>query len=228
MGGSETSQKRAETLLVSVSDFCEHQRLSGLRLHSTEKHIAARRLRGYTTRRESEALLARLDGPGSARAEPFVASALCAALRRLQPDDSIAGSSGFFFRPYPKMLPKLRYDADGLIPAIVQDAASGRVLMMAWMNESALKMTLETGLMHYWSRSRQKFWLKGETSGHTQRALRWAVDCDADTLLFEVEQIGGACHTGYASCFFQRFASDGTPLQTIEQPVFDPAETYRA
>ena len=100
-------------------------------------------------------------------------------------------------------LPTLKYNADGLIPAIVQDTQSRRVLMMAWMNAATLEATLATGSMNYWSRSRQKFWLKGETSGHTQRVVRWSVDCDADTLLFEVEQIGGACHTGFESCFFQ-------------------------
>ena len=96
-----------------------------------------------------------------------------------------------------------KYNADGLIPAIVQDAATQRVLMMAWMNRASLERTLETGLMNYWSRSRQKSWLKGETSGHTQKVVRWYADCDKDTLLFEVEQAGGACHTGYHSCFFQ-------------------------
>jgi phosphoribosyl-AMP cyclohydrolase len=123
-------------------------------------------------------------------------------------------------------LPKLKYTADGLIPAIVQDAGSRRVLMMAWMNETSLQRTLETGLMHFWSRSRQKFWLKGETSGHTQKVLHWAADCDGDTLLFEVEQTGGACHTGYESCFFQPFALDGTPLEVAESKVFDPEKTY--
>ena len=123
-------------------------------------------------------------------------------------------------------LPALKYNADGLIPAIVQDAGSRRVLMMAWMNETALKATLETGFMNYWSRSRQKFWLKGETSGHKQRVLRWYIDCDADTLLFEVEQTGGACHTGYESCFFQAFDPDGTPQKISEPKVFDPEQTY--
>ncbi len=121
----------------------------------------------------------------------------------------------------------LKYNADGLIPAIVQDAASGRVLMMAWMNESSLRSTLADGRMHYWSRSRQKYWLKGETSGHTQRVVRWFVDCDADTLLFEVEQTGGACHTGFESCFFQELDRDGSPVAVAESPVFDPSETYR-
>ena len=120
----------------------------------------------------------------------------------------------------------LKYNADGLIPAIVQDAATKRVLMMAWMNESSLGTTLASGLMHYWSRSRQKYWLKGETSGHTQKVVRWYVDCDADTLLFEVEQTGGACHTGYESCFFQELDRNGSPVEIAEDKVFDPATTY--
>ncbi|HET6406356.1 MAG TPA: phosphoribosyl-AMP cyclohydrolase [Chthoniobacteraceae bacterium] len=123
-------------------------------------------------------------------------------------------------------LPKLKLTADGLIPAIVQEAKSGRVLMMAWMNEASLKATLETGLMNYWSRSRQKFWIKGETSGHTQKVIRWSVDCDADTLLFQVEQIGGACHTGYESCFYQQFDPAGNTLPITEEKVFDPEKTY--
>lgn len=122
----------------------------------------------------------------------------------------------------------LKYNADGLIPAIVQDAASGRVLMMAWMNATSLQSTLEKGLMHYWSRSRQKYWLKGETSGHTQRVIRFHVDCDLDTLLFEVEQTGGACHTGHQSCFFQEVDREGKPLEVKELPVFNAADTYAA
>ncbi len=122
----------------------------------------------------------------------------------------------------------LKYTADGLIPAIVQDASTGRVLMMAWMNETSLQSTLQTGLMHYWSRSRQKFWLKGETSGHTQKVLRFHVDCDHDTLLFEVEQTGGACHTGHQSCFFQEIDQSGNKLEVTEVPVFDPGHTYAA
>lgn len=124
------------------------------------------------------------------------------------------------------ILPPLKYNADSLIPAIVQDSTSHRVLMMAWMNATSLQQTLETGFMHYWSRSRQKYWLKGETSGHTQKVVRWAVDCDADTLLFEVEQICGACHTGYESCFFQTFSPDGTALDIVEPKLFDPEKTY--
>ncbi len=120
----------------------------------------------------------------------------------------------------------LKYNADGLIPAIVQDAKTKRVLMMAWMNEASLQATLTTGAMNYWSRSRQKFWLKGETSGHTQKVVRWFVDCDADTLLFEVEQTGGACHTGYASCFFQELDGEGSPVAVVETKLFDPAKAY--
>lgn len=125
-------------------------------------------------------------------------------------------------------LPPLKYTADGLIPAIVQDAATQRVLMMAWMNDTSLQTTLETGLMHYWSRSRQKYWLKGETSGHTQKVVSWFVDCDADTLLFKVEQIGGACHTGFESCFFQAYDRTAEAVAVTEQRVFDPAQTYHS
>jgi phosphoribosyl-AMP cyclohydrolase len=124
-------------------------------------------------------------------------------------------------------LPALKYTADGLIPAIVQDAATRRVLMMAWMNATSLEATLQTGLMHYWSRSRQKYWLKGETSGHTQKVLTWYADCDGDTLLFEVEQTGGACHTGFCSCFFQEYDRKGLALQIDETRVFDPEATYQ-
>lgn len=126
------------------------------------------------------------------------------------------------------MQTQLKYNSDGLIPAIVQDAASGRVLMMAWMNESSLGSTLETGLMHYWSRSRKKYWLKGETSGHTQKVVRWFKDCDADTLLFQVEQVGGACHTGFESCFFQELDGQGEPRPIAEEKVFNPGEAYHS
>jgi phosphoribosyl-AMP cyclohydrolase len=124
-----------------------------------------------------------------------------------------------------------KYNSDGLIPAIVQQAsngsgAHGRVLMMAWMNRLSLEKTLETGVMHYWSRSRQKLWLKGESSGNTQKVIRWYADCDKDTLLFEVEQEGGACHTGYESCFFQELDGSGSPLEIKEERLFDPEKIY--
>ncbi len=120
-----------------------------------------------------------------------------------------------------------KYDRDGLIPAIVREgAAPGRVLMMAWMNREALERTLATGLMHYWSRSRGKLWLKGETSGHTQRVRRWFTDCDRDTLLFEVDQTGGACHTGHRSCFFQELDPEGRELPVAAAKVFAPEAVY--
>ncbi|MEI6378015.1 MAG: phosphoribosyl-AMP cyclohydrolase [bacterium] len=124
----------------------------------------------------------------------------------------------------------LKYDDRGLIPAIVQESseAGGRVLMMAWMNEDSLKHSVESGYMHYWSRSRKKLWKKGESSGHTQKILRWFVDCDRDTLLFEVEQYGGACHTGFASCFYVELDGEGNDLPPQEEPLFNPDSVYKA
>jgi len=128
--------------------------------------------------------------------------------------------------------PEIKFTPDGLVPAIIQEATGqagpprGRVLMFAWINAEALEKCKETGLMHYWSRSRKKLWLKGETSGHTQRIVRWFVDCDADVLLFEVEQTGGACHTGYESCFFQQLDSAGEPMVVTESKVFDDSSVY--
>ncbi len=96
----------------------------------------------------------------------------------------------------------LTYDDAGLIPAIAQDATSGEVLMMAWMNAEAVAQTLETGRVTYWSRSRQSFWIKGETSGHVQALVSMRVDCDRDCLLVQVRQTGAACHTGRRTCFY--------------------------
>ena len=96
----------------------------------------------------------------------------------------------------------LSYNADGLLPAVAQDAGSGDVLMLAWMNAEAVARTLESGRVTYWSRSRQAFWVKGETSGHVQRLVELRVDCDRDALLVLVEQVGPACHTNRRSCFF--------------------------
>jgi phosphoribosyl-AMP cyclohydrolase len=97
----------------------------------------------------------------------------------------------------------LRFDAGGLIPAVIQDHANGQVLMVAWMNREALERTLETGLCTYWSRSRQRLWVKGETSGNVQRVRSVRVDCDQDCLLIQVEQTGAACHENYRSCFYR-------------------------
>ncbi|MBO6688498.1 MAG: phosphoribosyl-AMP cyclohydrolase [Henriciella sp.] len=97
-----------------------------------------------------------------------------------------------------------KFNADGLIAAIAQDADTGDVLMLAWMNEAALRATIDTGRGTYWSRSRQALWIKGETSGHTQAVVEIRVDCDQDAVLLKVRQTGGACHTGRASCFYRK------------------------
>lgn len=101
------------------------------------------------------------------------------------------------------MTEDLKFDAHGLIPAIIQDHANGQVLMMAWMNLESFRRTVETGRVTFWSRSRQAFWVKGETSGHTQRVVRISKDCDQDALLIQVEQVGAACHENYRTCFFR-------------------------
>jgi len=123
-------------------------------------------------------------------------------------------------------LNKLNWAQDGLVPAIAQERASGRVLTLAWMNRDALKKTFQTGEAHYWSRSRKKLWHKGEESGHVQRVFAIRLDCDDDAVLLEVEQTGGiACHTGRHSCFFQRL-DDGAWV--VADPVLkDPAEIYK-
>ncbi|MEA3548509.1 MAG: phosphoribosyl-AMP cyclohydrolase [Thermodesulfobacteriota bacterium] len=115
---------------------------------------------------------------------------------------------------------------DGLLPAIAQDFETGEVLMLAYINEEAWRKTLETGKAHYWSRSRNKLWLKGESSNHVQLVREILVDCDEDTVIFKVEQLGGAaCHKGYRSCFFRRCEDDG--LKIKDKPVFDPREVYK-
>jgi len=103
----------------------------------------------------------------------------------------------------------LKYDDKGLIPAVIQDAKSGEVLMVAYMNAESIKKTVETGLTWFWSRSRRKYWQKGETSGHIQQVKDILYDCDQDTLLIKVEQTGPACHTGARSCFFRSFNDPG-------------------
>jgi phosphoribosyl-AMP cyclohydrolase len=113
-----------------------------------------------------------------------------------------------------------------LIPAIIQDADSGEVLMMAWMDSTALAKTLEIGQTHFYSRSRRAQWHKGETSGHVQIVDSIRVDCDGDVLLIKVRQVGGACHEGYRSCFFRLVREDQT-LEVAESPVFDAREVYR-
>jgi phosphoribosyl-AMP cyclohydrolase len=113
----------------------------------------------------------------------------------------------------------------GLVPAIVQDAETGDVLMLGYMNEASLKRTLELKQACFYSRSREKLWVKGETSGHVQKVKEIFVDCDRDTILLKVEQVGGAaCHTGYRSCFFQRLEEN--ELKVVGERVFDPREVY--
>ena len=121
---------------------------------------------------------------------------------------------------------QLKFTEDGLIPAIIQEAGTGRVLMMAWMNRASLESTLKTGKTHFWSRSRKKFWMKGEESGHTQTVKDIAFDCDGDTLLIQVEQIGAACHEGFKSCFFRSVEGDGSTFTETEPQLQKPEEIY--
>lgn len=115
------------------------------------------------------------------------------------------------------LLNEIRFNEAGLVPAIAQDASSGRVLMMAWMNAEAVEQTIRTGFAHYYSRSRQKQWQKGESSGHVQKVLAMYLDCDGDTLLLNIEQTGPACHTNRQSCFYRQ--RDGESWKVIEEPM---------
>ncbi|GIW88532.1 MAG: hypothetical protein KatS3mg108_2856 [Isosphaeraceae bacterium] len=126
--------------------------------------------------------------------------------------------------PPPTWIDRMRWSDDGLIPAIVQDASTGSVLMLAWMNREALIRSLQTGQTHFYSRSRRALWHKGATSGHTQHIEQIRVDCDADTLLIQVRQHGGACHEGYLSCFFRLAVGD--QWISDQSPVFDPDRVY--
>lgn len=120
----------------------------------------------------------------------------------------------------------LKFNSDGLIPAIVQEHSTGRVLMMAWMNRASLERTIETGKTVFWSRSRQKFWIKGESSGHFQIVKDLAFDCDGDTLLVQVEQTGAACHEGYQSCFFRSIRDNGSRVEITESQLETPDQIY--
>ncbi len=116
----------------------------------------------------------------------------------------------------------IKYDGNGLIPAIVQDAANGEVLMMAYMNEQSLKETIRSGYTHFWSRSRQKFWKKGESSGHVQEVKEILIDCDGDTIVIKVIQHGpGACHTGHRTCFYRNM--DGVE---VSEKTFSEEDVY--
>lgn len=124
-------------------------------------------------------------------------------------------------------LNQLKFDANGLIPAIVQDDKSGQVLMMAWMNRQAVEKTIETGQTHFFSRSRNKQWLKGESSGHVQNVKSIAMDCDQDVLLIRAEQVGAACHTGYYSCFYRQLDTQSGQWNSVGEKVFDPEKVYK-
>jgi len=118
----------------------------------------------------------------------------------------------------------IKFDEKGLIPAVVQDARTGEVLMLAYMNRESLLRTLSTGRMTYWSRSRGKLWVKGERSGNFQLVREVRVDCDGDALLFKVEQVGAACHTGYRSCFYRKL--EGERWKEEGEKLFDPEAVY--
>ena len=123
-------------------------------------------------------------------------------------------------------LEEVKWSPEGLVPAIAQDAGSGRVLMVAWMNREALRETARTGEAHYWSRSRAKLWHKGEESGHIQRVREIRLDCDADVIVLSVEQGGGiACHTGRQSCFYRKLV--GGEWSVVDPVLRDPKEIYR-
>jgi phosphoribosyl-AMP cyclohydrolase len=123
-------------------------------------------------------------------------------------------------------LDDVKFDAQGLVPAIAQDAATGKVLMVAWMNREALRQTVADGEAVYWSRSRGRLWHKGEESGHTQRVREVRLDCDGDVILLFVEQMGGiACHTGRERCFFRKLAD--WRWETVEPVLKQPEEIYR-
>lgn len=125
----------------------------------------------------------------------------------------------------PDWLTEIRWNADGLVPAIAQDAATGDILMMAWMNAESLRLTAEEGQAVYWSRSRGKLWRKGETSGHQQVISEIRLDCDADVVLLKVEQKGGiACHTGRRSCFYRRL--ENGEWASVEPVLRDPSVIY--
>ncbi len=123
---------------------------------------------------------------------------------------------------------KPKFDADGLIPAIAQDAQTGQVLMVAYMNDESLALTIERGRAVYYSRSRKKLWAKGEESGHVQLVKQILVDCDQDCLILKVEVDQGQCHVGYQSCFYRRvLPGSSSELEFVAEPVYDPNEVYK-
>ena len=124
------------------------------------------------------------------------------------------------------LLERVSFNKEGLLPVIVQDINGGEVLMMAWMDKEALRKTIISGKAYFWSRSRKKLWLKGESSGHYQLVREMWIDCDEDTLLIKVEQIKAACHKGYKSCFFRKINKEGK-IELIGEKVFEPGKVYK-
>jgi phosphoribosyl-AMP cyclohydrolase len=144
----------------------------------------------------------------------------------------ISQKSGDPVPPLPEPLAGLKFDANGLIPAIIQDWKTGQVLMMAWMNRDSLARTVQTARTHFFSRSRNKLWLKGESSGHVQHVKSLATDCDQDVVLVKVEQVGAACHEGYQSCFFREFNAGQAGQaeagwKVVGTKLFDPEKVYK-
>jgi phosphoribosyl-AMP cyclohydrolase len=124
------------------------------------------------------------------------------------------------------LLEAAKFDSNGLLVAVAQDAETGEVLMTAFMNKESLERTVETGKATYWSRSRKKLWVKGEESGHVQIVHSLHLDCDGDAILLKVHQTGGACHTGHRSCFYREIIDHGNTLEEHKDLVFDPKEVY--
>jgi len=124
-----------------------------------------------------------------------------------------------------KFIEQVKFDKNGLVPVIVQDFKTLQVLMVAYMNKESLEATLKTEKTCFWSRSRKKLWIKGETSGHIQKVKEILIDCDNDTLLIKAEQIGGACHMGYRTCFYRKYDKDD--FIVIEKKLFDPEKIYK-
>ncbi|MBC8043457.1 MAG: phosphoribosyl-AMP cyclohydrolase [Rhizobacter sp.] len=123
------------------------------------------------------------------------------------------------------LLDAVRFDKDGLVPAVAQDFKTGKILMLAYMNRESLEVTLREKKACYWSRSRKELWLKGATSGHTQAVKEMYLDCDGDAIVLKIEQTGGACHTGYESCFYRQVQPDGS-LVITDKLVFNAEDAY--
>ena len=125
------------------------------------------------------------------------------------------------------ILDNLKFDAHGLLPAVIQDHESLELLMVGYMNKDSLLATIKTGKTNFWSRSRKKYWIKGESSGHTQEVVDIYFDCDIDTVLIKVKQKGGACHVGYRSCFYRKLKNEQGEVEITGEKVFNPEDIYK-